>query len=461
MYSPSFLTRNGAVASYCFVLLCLFHPLAADAATGLSSADSLPRRALLGVSVEPAPDNHVRIARIVPGSAAERSELAVGDIVLALNGSPIDSVSTFLATMKSFKSGDPVTCRVQRGGKELNIEVIVGEWPREQPRDIQVLYDAVQTQGATLRSLLTKPIGNARKLPAILFLQGFDCSSIDWPSPEPNLTRELIYRLARAGFAVMRSEKSGVGDSTGAPCRDVGFRDEVSLFVSALRKLKSYEFVDSENVVLFGHSAGGWVAPLVAATEPVKGIVVYGTVVRPYTEYFVENRRRNQWLRSQPDLAQLEDEQRLVAHLLHRLFVEKRSVREAITQHPELTTIVKKLFPQDDEHLLGLRSLQHFRELNDQNVARVWASLDIPVLALIGEFDIRTLPLDHEYIAAIVNARHPGKGTWQVLPKMDHGFALHQSLKDSATHEFVGPFGEQVVQDTVRWMQGIVTGRQG
>jgi len=99
-------------------------------------------------------------------------------------------------------------------------------------------------------------------------------------------------------------------------------------------------------------------------------------------------------------------------------------VREATTQHPELTTIAKKLFPQDDEHLIGLRSLQHFRELNDQNVARVWASLDIPVLVLIGEFDIRTLPLDHEYIAAIVNARHPGQGTWQVLPKMDHGTTL-------------------------------------
>src|SRR4029079_6660160 len=118
---------------------------------------------------------------------------------------------------------------------------------------------------------------------------------------EPDLTRELVYRLTRAGFVVMRSEKSGIGDSNGAPCRDVGFRDEVSMFVSVLKKLKSYDFVDGENVFLFGHSAGGWIAPLVAATEPVKGIVVYGTVVRPFCEYVVENQRRNQWLRFQPD----------------------------------------------------------------------------------------------------------------------------------------------------------------
>jgi pimeloyl-ACP methyl ester carboxylesterase len=440
------------VAGCFFVVLSLCSPAAAAANASLSS-DSLPRRPFLGVTAEPAPGNHVRIAKIIPGSSAARSELTVGDTLLAVNGSPVESVAAFLAGMKSFKSGDHLICRVQRDQKEMDIEVTLGDWPRERPGDIQVLYDAVDAPDATLRSLVTIPNGNTRKLPAILFLQGVDCSSVDWPLPEPNLTRELIYRLTRAGFVVMRSEKSGVGDSTGTPCRDVGFRDEVSLFTSALRKLKSYDFVDSENVFLFGHSAGGWVAPLVAAVEPVKGIVVYGTVVRPYAEYFVENWRRNRQLRSQPDLANLEDEQRLIAQLLHYLLVEKSSVREATARHPELTAIAKRLFPRDDEHLLDLRSLQHFRELNDQNVARVWASLDIPVLALIGEFDIRTLPLDHEYIAAIVNAYHPGKGTWQLLPRLDHGFALHESLKESAAHEFAGPFGEQVVQETLKWIQ--------
>jgi pimeloyl-ACP methyl ester carboxylesterase len=250
----------------------------------------------------------------------------------------------------------------------------------------------------------------------------------------------------------MRSEKSGMGDSTGTPCRDVDFRDEVSLFTSALRKLKSYEFVDTGNVFMFGHSAGGWVAPLVATEEPVKGIVMYGTVVRPFAEYLVENRRRSRWLRSRPDLAQLEDEQRSYARLLHYLLVEKNSVRDVTIKHPDLTAIAKTMFP-DEEHFDGLRTLQHVRQLNDQNVARVWASLDTHVLALFGEFDIRTLPMDHEYIAAIVDAHHPGKGTWRLLPKMDHGFALHKSLNDSVAHEFVGPFGDQALQETVKWIR--------
>jgi hypothetical protein len=52
-----------------------------------------------------------------------------------------------------------------------------------------------------------------------------------------------------------------------------------------------------------------------------------------------------------------------------------------------------------------------------------------------------------------VNARHPGKASWQILPKLDHGFAVHETLQDSVSHEFVGPFGEQVVQRTVEWMR--------
>jgi pimeloyl-ACP methyl ester carboxylesterase len=449
MLSPKVIVKSHDAARSLLLFVFLFCVSAA-------TAQELPRRPFLGVTGQPAPDKHVRVGKIFPESPAARSELEVGDILLALNGIPVTSVDSFLAGVKSLKPQDRLVYRVQRGGKEMEIELVLGEFPREQPSDIQVLYDAVETPSATVRSILTKPIGNAGKLPTVLYVQGWDCSSVDWPLPEPNLPRELIYGLTRAGFAVMRAEKSGVGDSTGTPCRDVNFRDEVALFTSALKKLKTYDFVDAGNVFIFGHSAGGWVAPLMAAEEPVKGIVVYGTVVRPFAEYLVENWRRNRWFRSRPDLAKVEDEQRLYAQLLHYLLVEKSSVRDATMKHPELSAMAKRLFAQDDEHFDNLRTLQHVRQLNDQNVARVWASLDAHVFALFGEFDIRTLAMDHEYIATIVNARHPGMGSWRLLPKMDHGFALHDSLTDSAAHEFVGPFGDQVLHETVKWIRGII-----
>jgi len=407
----------------------------------------------MGVTAEPAPGHHVRVASLVPDSSAARSELKPGDILISVNGAPLDSVSTFVARVRSFKLGDRIICHVQRGMKEIDVEMTLGEAPREQSNDIQVTYDTVRTGEAMLRSLITMPTDRRSKRPAILFLQGIGCDSIEGPPATPNLARDLAYRLTRSGFVVMRTEKSGVGDSIGKPCRDVGLHEEVAMFASALRKLKSYDFVDKDNVFIFGHSAGGWVGPLIALQEPVKGIAVYGTVVRPFMEYLIENRRRFVWRKTHPDLAKLEDEQRQYASLLHYVLTEKLSAQEAIAKHPELAPETKKVFTQDFDHLLDGRSLQYYREVNDENVARSWASLNIPVLAMIGEFDIRTTQFDHEYLAAIVNAQHPGKASWQVLPNLDHGFVSHQSFDDSVVNEFVGPFGEQVVERTAKWME--------
>jgi len=435
-------------------LLCLFlwSPVRA-AVDAPQSSDTLPRHPFLGVTAEPAPGHHVRVASLFPDSSAAHSELKPGDILISVNGAAIDSVSTFIVRIRSFKLGDRIICHVQRGNKDMDVEIALGEAPREQPGDIKVTYDTVRTGEATLRSLITMPADGKSKWPAVLFVQGIGCFSIEGPLATPNLNRDFAYRLTRSGFVVMRTEKSGVGDSTGRPCRDVGFHEEVAMFTSALRKLKSYDFVDKDNVFIFGHSAGGWTGPLVALQEPIKGIAVYGTVVRPFMEYLIENRRRFVWRKTQPDLAKLEDEQRQYANLLHDVLIEKLSAREAIAKHPELTSVARKVFPQDFDHLSDERSLQYFRELNDENVARSWASLNISVLAMIGEFDIRTTQFDHEYLAAIVNAKHPGRASWQVLPKLDHGFVAHQSFDDSVANEFVGPFGDQVVERTAKWME--------
>ncbi|WP_244552538.1 alpha/beta fold hydrolase [Bradyrhizobium sp. Ghvi] len=440
--------------SWLFALVCLsvWSPVRAAVDAPLPS-DTLPRHPFLGVTAEPAPGRHVRVASLYPDSSAARSELKPGDVLVSVNGAPIDSVSTFVTRIRSFKLGDRIICHVQRGIKEMDIEMTLGEAPREQPSDVKVTYDTVRAGEATLRSLTTMPADARSKRPAVLFVQGIGCYSIEGPQTTPNLSRDFAYRLTRSGFVVMRTEKSGVGDSIGKPCRDVGFREEVAMFTSALRKLRSYDFVDKDNVFIFGHSAGGWLGPLVALQEPVKGIAVYGTVVRPFMEYLIENRRRNVWLRSHPDLAKLEDEQRQYASLLHYVLIEKLSAPEAIAKHPELTPVAKKVFPQDFDHLADDRSLQYFRELNDENVARNWASLNVPVLAMIGEFDIRTTQFDHEYLAAIVNAQHPGRASWQVVAKLDHGFVAHQSFDDGVANEFVGPFGEQVVERTAKWME--------
>jgi pimeloyl-ACP methyl ester carboxylesterase len=266
----------------------------------------------------------------------------------------------------------------------------------------------------------------------------------------------MLYELTRAGFAVMRCDKSGVGDSTGKPCTELGLHEEVSDFIRAIKKLKSYDFVDNNQVFLFGHSAGGWVAPLAASKEAVRGIIAYGTVVRPFTEYLVENHRRNQRVRDRRDPAELEAEVRLLGRFLQRILSDKQEPAEVVKDNPEMAKAAKLVFSTNPKLVYGVRTLQYFREINDQNMAKVWSYLDLPVLALVGEFDLRTAAFDHEYLAETVNAHHPGKGTWKQIPRMDHGFAIHTSLQDSAKNEFKGPLGPQIVLESVEWMRQVL-----
>jgi pimeloyl-ACP methyl ester carboxylesterase len=221
--------------------------------------------------------------------------------------------------------------------------------------------------------------------------------------------------------------------------------------------LKSYEFVDPQRIFLFGHSAGGWVAPLVASSESVRGIVVYGTVVRPFAEYLVDNYRRSRRMRDQADPVKVEESVRQMMQFLHYLLVENGSPAEVVARHPELATARKFLFPFDDRHFYDLRSLRYLQELSAKNVAQAWARQDAPVLAMYGVYDIRTTAMDHEYIAEIVNSRHAGHGTWIQIPRMDHGFALHPSLREAVAQEFKGPFGDQVVLESVNWMYALGT----
>jgi dienelactone hydrolase len=125
-----------------------------------------------------------------------------------------------------------------------------------------------------------------RPAPAVLFLQGGGCSSIDVPgaagSPGP---LGLIHAIASRGFVTMRVDKPGAGDSEGLPCAETSFREELAGYQTALRALQTDPAVDKNRLFLIGLSLGGFFAPLLARDVPVAGISAYGTIAFTPTPY--------------------------------------------------------------------------------------------------------------------------------------------------------------------------------
>jgi uncharacterized protein len=120
-----------------------------------------------------------------------------------------------------------------------------------------------------IRTIVNKPEGEG-PFPAVFYLQGYTCASIDNLAPTSTL-KQLIEGLVEKGYAVFRMEKPGVGDSYNLPdCMHIDYETEINAFKKGLENLQEISFVDKSNIFLFGHSLGGNCSPLDFCRKPAQ-----------------------------------------------------------------------------------------------------------------------------------------------------------------------------------------------
>jgi len=101
---------------------------------------SLPRmlegenveRSYLGVSLA-STGEQLEILEVVCGSAADRANLRVGDVLLQINGESADSFAALVEVMAEIAPGDEMTVTVRRGFRRLTAETTASAWPTEPP----------------------------------------------------------------------------------------------------------------------------------------------------------------------------------------------------------------------------------------------------------------------------------------------------------------------------------------
>jgi pimeloyl-ACP methyl ester carboxylesterase len=253
----------------------------------------------------------------------------------------------------------------------------------------------------------------------------------------------------------LRVDKPGCGDSEGGPARDVDFDTELDGYRQALRMLKARGDVDAERVFLLGHSMGGVMAPLLAAEIPVRGIIVYGTIARTWTEYMLENSRRQLEL-ADIDPSAIDRQLRDDAALLTYLYAEKLSPREIVARHPRLRPLLEQTITED--RYFVDRSLTFFRQLADKNLGAAWESYSGHVLAIWGKADFVSHEDDHALIARIVNRDHPGHGTFLAMDGIDHGFnraASRRASFERGQSRQPGEFNPAILEVCRAWVEKV------
>lgn len=431
----------------------LLSTLAALALAAVTLAQPLPRRPWLGVGSTPV-EKGLKLLQVVPGSSADQAGLKVDDVIVSVNGKSIDKPPALTAAFAALQTGTTAKVEYLRDGKQSSVDVKLVSRPVDNGPGYETVYDQVESKGHRIRIFVTKP-SSAGKHPVLFIIQGIGYVSNEQPLSSPGGYGRICKTFSDKGYVTVRVEKPGLGDSEGGPADKVDFDTELDSFRQALLKTKTYEFVDPDKIVIFGHSMGGCEGPILASEIPIKGLAVYGTVIRSWHEYMVDSTRSQAALLG-TRASELDGSARDIVAALHLLFNENLSPEEAKTKYPKYAKAITDMVP-DGEHFSGI-GMPFWRGCFAQNYASFWEKLDTNVLSVYGACDFVAERIDHPMIADVVNSVHPGKAKFVEIPNSDHGFRNVASLKESA--ETWGKPGKQfnpaICDVLLDWAESIV-----
>jgi pimeloyl-ACP methyl ester carboxylesterase len=431
--------------------------------------DELPRKAAyFGVRIAAIPDDvqaryglrdgeGVRIETVVPGTAAALDGVIVGDIVLTMDGGVV-GLSDFLETVPRLRSGQGIVLGLLRDGERHTVTVTIRERPRDRGTNFDVLYGHVRSSGARIRTIVTRP-REAGPHPALVLVQALGASSIDEPLAAATPYSRILSAFADSGYVTVRIEKPGIGDSEGGRYDDIDFVTELDVYRQALAAVAKMEFVDRDQVFVFGHAIGGVFAPLLATEIPVRGVAVYGTLVKRGSEYVRESTRRQAMLVGGTPTS-IEPTLRALDVILREVLVEGRTLTEVAQRRPRVRPVLGRMFW--DGRLYG-RSLRFWAQLEHTDLEGAWTKASGHALVMWGRHDFIATEDDHVRIATIVEKARPGKATYLAIDEADHSFRKTVSVKDSFQRFFPGsPGGEissAVVTALKMWTEKVRHGR--
>ncbi|MEI8282485.1 MAG: alpha/beta fold hydrolase [Armatimonadota bacterium] len=445
------------------IILCSLLLLGSMAFGQIERGAPLPRKALLGAqltSMTPerakqlnVPAASIEVTRVIPGTTAEGMKFEVGDVVLSLNGKKTATAPEFMLMMRQVNGGQMVKVGVMRNGKNLELSGTAIERPKQKGDGVVVEYDQLLSLGKRIRVISTHPQG-AGPFPTIFWIGGIGAYSLD--AEYPNIAYGNIMGPLSKDYAIVRIDKPGQGDSEGPEYLNLGFDTELDAYIQAIRLTKTYGFVDKNRIAIVGHSMGGVFGPLVAQTEKVAAIAACATIAKTWNEYMLENTRRQSLLGGASPEA-VDQEMVEMGAVCHHLFFEQMKPADIARKYPALKARVNAMIP-DGKTYSGV-GIGFFQTLATKNLPGAWAKIDAKVAAIWGENDFISTRSDHEFIAEMMNKKHPGSAEFILVPHSDHGFSNTDSFADSMQKwGRGGKFNPNIIEILSDWLKKAIGG---
>ena len=271
---------------------------------------------------------------------------------------------------------------------------------------------------------------------------------------------KLLTEWLKAGYAVVTIEKSGLGDSYNCPpCSEVDLATDIESFDAGYNYMKQLPYVDKSKLYIWGHSMGGLIAPEVAKRHQPKGVMVFGTTFRPWSEFLLEMHRVQKPLLENQTYIQTEDFTRKIQKIYYEFFVLKKT-RDELLKNPEYKDLViSELGYKEGSNDMWGRHWAFWPQIDSLNLAKTWQQISCPVLVLHGETDYESCSIvEPVLVTKTVNEAHPGNGTMVIVPQLDH-FMMKSKNYEEARDNFKkqqyakGNFNYSIAEETVKWLK--------
>jgi hypothetical protein len=281
-----------------------------------------------------------------------------------------------------------------------------------------------------LPGTLSMPVGNG-PFPAVILIHGSGPNDRDETIGPNKPFKDIAWGLASNQIAVLRYEKR-TKEYSEEIINDINFTIEeevVDDVLAAFDFLKNYDNIDSQNIIILGHSLGAMISPyIVTLQEDISKIILLAPPARPLIDLIY-----NQTIY----LAELDgiiDENESVAIQETEIAIEK----------------IKKLNFSEDEMVLSAYKA-YWEYLNNYNQVNTAQNLDVPILILQGKRDYQVTFEDDFYIW-----NNTFKDNNNVLlisyPYLNHLFIKVSGPPTNTEYLQEGHVSSEVIFDIIDWI---------
>ena len=310
--------------------------------------------------------------------------------------------------------------------------------------DYRELDVTIQSKVA-LKGTLSFPDCRTTKGPAVLIIPGtgkLDRNGRVNKKIDLKLYRQLAELLSSMGYICLRYDKRGVAGSEGDYYK-TGLWDLVDDARAGVQHLKNLPEVDSEKVIVLGHSEGSMLGTAVAAREELAGLILLAGAIENLND--VLKRQRN--IASQDIL----DAKGFLGFFLRLLGTQNKVEKQA-------QKVINKILSSNEEVMkfnFVKTNAKWMREHFAYNPKEDLAKVTCPVLAITGARDIQSNPDELKNLSQYVK----GDSEYYVIENMGHSLKFQAktsnmlSAKKDILAEVSLPVHPELVIHLETWLQ--------